>query len=194
LIYTPVFDEAKHSYCTPEGQPLDGTTTIIRSCGFMPEVAGLDPKYATRGTNVHKITEDYDRGILNESIVPVELRGYLESWKLYRREHGINYDPNAIERKLYDPTYLYAGTLDRPDCDIKSGTPAPWHILQLAAYSNLTRQSGLYTGTLNKCVYLKMSGEYPTIKPYTIKQLIDAEATFKCCLNVYRTKKEMKII
>ena len=174
---------------------LDGVTSIIRAEGFMPSSEFIDEWYMQRGSMVHLATALYDLGTLDESTIDDRIKGYLESWKKYREHTGIVYQKHEIEMMLCDTIYDFAGTLDRPDLDQKSGSFEPWHILQIGAYRRLWKSKNLtVNGGPDKTVYLDAEGGFPKVVKYDTLKLRQAENTFLCALNVHRAKKEMRLI
>lgn len=183
-----ILDEETHKY-TLDGKPLDGVTETIRLSGLMPSYEPQDLEwYLQRGQAIHKATELYDKGTLKESTVDERIVGYLESYK----KLGLKYKPDEIEIKLADPIYLVGGTLDRIDCDLKSGVPLPWHMVQAGIYWQLKKINGL-DKCLMKTWYLQEDGSYPKIKTYTMQELLQGIKIFYAALVVVRAKKEFGI-
>jgi hypothetical protein len=183
----------KHEYYL-DGNPLDGVTSIIRDSGLMPSYMPDDLEwYLERGSAIHLATELYDKGTLDESTLDPRIAGYLESWKQSK-----HYYPNErIEVQLADPVYWYAGTVDRlPLLDIKSGSPATWHRIQLSAYWGLCKankiDADLYSNP--KAVYLQEDGSIAKVVSYTIKDMIEGLKIFQCALVIVRARREMKLI
>jgi len=134
------FDEENHLYCF-EGKPVQSVTQILKSAGL------IDDQWFTeaarrRGQYVHEAAQYLDEEDLNwENVDPI-LQPYLRAYEKFKAETG--FIPILIEKRLYNPTYQYAGTLDRTGVfktrqevliDIKSGSVAPWAALQLAGYN-----------------------------------------------------------
>jgi len=162
-------------------------TEVIKAAGFMPSYEPKDSQwYMDRGSAIHLAAELHDKGTLAEETVDTLIYGYLESWK----KLGKVYQPEHIEIVIFDPVYLYCGTLDRPDLDIKSGVPAKWHKIQAGAYWGLKKLVGLGSEPL-AAVYLQEDGSMPKVVQYTMKDMRDALEIFKCALVTVRTKKEM---
>src|SRR3990172_5577557 len=167
-------------------------TAVLRAEGFMPMFDR--PWYLERGKMIHSATELWDKGILDEATIDPRITGYLESWKKFKIGRG-EYPAEAIEIKLYDDVYGDAGTLDRWDCDIKTGAPEPWHIFQIGEYYRLVgihmklNKNVCFPVKPNKNVYLQEDGSYPIIRTYAPSKLIEAGQTFLCALNVYPAKK-----
>lgn len=183
-----VFDESNHKYYLDK-EEIPSVTSIIRAGGFMPDHNTSDSHwYMLRGTAIHKATALYDTDMLDESEVDKEIKGFLESYKKLRLE----YEPEEIEIKLADPEYKFAGTLDRIDLELKSGSPRKWHILQVAAYSHLKKINKLGTSPL-EIIYLKQNGGKPAVKEFRSDEINNALDTFFCLLNIYKTKKKWKI-
>ena len=92
------------------------------------------------GSDVHEATALDDYNDLDEESVPSHVWPYVHAWRVFlaTREYVVQ----EIERTVYNPALRYAGTLDRvlvKDgkaylADIKTGSDAPWHALQLYAY------------------------------------------------------------
>lgn len=64
---------------------------------------------AHRGTAVHQATEKLDRE--GRAEIQEEYLGYLEAYAAFLREHTASWE--LVERSLYHPEDLYAGTIDR---------------------------------------------------------------------------------
>jgi hypothetical protein len=180
-----IFLTDDHRYVDAEtGAEYPGVTSTIFRAGLMGFVPS-DNWYLQRGTAVHEATELYDYGVLDESTVDLRIMPYLDAWKKYRADTGFAPDPNFIERIGVDEVLRYAGTLDRNGLDIKSGAPAPWHILQAAAYWHLD--------VANKApwhaVYLHDDGTYK-IKVYSPAELYAAFGVFCGALTVFNFKRE----
>lgn len=183
-----LFDEATHTY-SEDGIIIPSVTQILKAEGFI-DTSFIDPWYAERGQAVHRATELYDESILDESTVDPRIQGYLEAWKKYRQDTG--FIPSLIEKKMVHPVLKYAGTIDRNSLDIKSGSPAPWHILQASAYEDLLLAN---TDTPSRGwidVYLQEDGNYK-IKPFSVIDLYNARKIFQAALAVYNWKRNNKI-
>ena len=143
-------------------------TEVLRIAGLAS--GPLDEVALQRGTTVHLICRYHDEGRLDPGTVDPALVGYLDAWRLFwsrmPRPTWI-----SIERE-YD-NLAYRGTPDRV-CqldgayyilDLKTGHPAPWHAIQLAAYASLV--GGLSSGIEFRrvAVYLQPDGQYQ-IKEY----------------------------
>jgi hypothetical protein len=183
------FDEATHTYSL-DGRPLDGLTSTIKEAGLIRSNGDQAQWYMQRGKYIHLATELHDRGELDESTLDPQIVPYLESWKRFRGDQG--YEPSHTELKLYDPIYLYAGTIDRlPLCDLKSGAEDRWHKWQLAGYWNLCKVNGFGDQCSNPFnVYLDEDGGPPKIRNYTQAQMREALKDFLCILQFVRLKNE----
>ena len=141
--------EETHEYIV-DGIHYDGVTSIIREAGLMPSYSPQDLSwYLQRGTYIHRATELYDKGDLDEATLDPEIKGYVESYK----KLGLKYTPDEIELRLADKIYQVAGTLDRPDYDIKSGSYAAWHVVQAGIYWHLKKVNGLDNKPINACYF-----------------------------------------
>lgn len=135
------FDPGPHLYAL-DGRPIRSVTQVLEEAGYSNyRDFGEDRQfYLDRGNAVHKMTEldDYD------DLEPLEednlLYQYWVEWKRFKSEN--TYEPIWIEKRVFNDTYWYAGTLDRicrvngKMCvmDIKTASHFPWYSLQNAAY------------------------------------------------------------
>ena len=113
-----------------------------------------------------------------------ELAGYLEAWEAFIDDTG--FAPELIEAIVGVETgpRPYAGTIDRLGIlngrriiiDIKSGGPAPWHVVQQEAYS--IAEGGAPD---TACLYLKETGRY-SLKTYNIGDRLSARARWENAL------------
>lgn len=104
------FDEENHWFKI-DGKFLPSVTQILRKEGFCPDLSFIDPWYLQRGSYVHKVTELWDMGTLDEEALSDDLKPYLESYIKAYDECGFKIID--IEKKLYHPTWKYAGIIDR---------------------------------------------------------------------------------
>ena len=182
-------DQVTHTY-TLDGRRIDGLTSTIAEAGL---IRSSDLGYLKKGTAVHRATELWDKGTLDESTVHPDIIGYLESWKCFRKDQ--NYTPLYIEKSLFDSIYLYAGTVDRlPLLDLKSGSKEAFHKWQLAGYWNLCKINGfekLYQNPQN--IYLDSDGGPPMVLNYTQAQMREALKEFFIILSFVRLKRSVGI-
>lgn len=161
---TLAFDSARHVY------ELDGTRVLsVTQCLRLSGV--IDDGWYTefgrqRGQYVHQLLEFEDTGELDEATLDDRLRPYLDAYRRFRADSGVE-EWTAIEQRLGDPLKRYAGTLDRLGefglVDFKSGQPEPWIALQLALYAQLAEVNGLVTSarkTKRWGLFLKSDGSY----------------------------------
>lgn len=104
------FEADRHVY-TFNGQILPSTTGILKEMGLTPDYSMIDPFYAMRGQYVHKATELYDRGTLDEDTVDDEIAPYLEQYR--KAKANFPFEIIDIEKMLRHPVYGYTGTIDR---------------------------------------------------------------------------------
>jgi hypothetical protein len=160
------FDADEHTYWLGTRRLL-GVSDVLRMTGI------TDDRFYTaegrdRGSRIHAWTELHDHGLLDWDDVPACDRPRVEAYIRYREAH-----PGRIvlrETPLYCPTYLYAGTPDTVIVtvdgeleDIKTGDPARWHELQLAAYQRIynihAKRHGLPLATRRTRLYLTEDGD-----------------------------------
>jgi hypothetical protein len=105
------FDELNHRF-TCNGEVLPSVTGVLKSNRMTPDgYAFIDPWYLELGTQVHKTTELYDKGTLDEDCLSDVLLPYLEAYKVFKRDYSGQI--TGIEKKLWHPKLKYAGIIDR---------------------------------------------------------------------------------
>ena len=164
------FDEANHLYFV-NGKQTPSVSSILSPLVDFSYVPRETLEYASqRGTAVHRATELYDLGTLDDESVDEAVRPYLDAWKLFRDETG--FVPRLIERRVHHADYGYCGTIDREGCMTElAGSPqaiidikTPVHLgpvvgLQLAAYQEALRSEGFQVD-LRFAVQLRSDGNY----------------------------------
>lgn len=166
------FDPLAHEYRV-DGAPARSVTTLIRAAGYgdMMRV----PRHALqRGETVHRFSQQIDSPFPNLlDVDPCKLDGYCLAYLDFKSKHPFDWS-HVEHRAAFVGTLAngeiarYAGTIDRASVsqsvvlDIKTGGPAVWHGLQLAAYSMLL-PSGAQRW-LN--VYLSKTGRF-RVREYT---------------------------
>ncbi len=155
-----------------DGRKFDRVSWLIKQGGLLPDY-NSNGNALEFGTNVHLTCEYFDRGILKESTLDPALKPYLEQWKAFMQSRA---KWNYIEHTVVSKIYGYAGTLDRSynDCifDIKTGSPAKWHGVQLALYKIAFEEQEHIKIHSMYCVYLT-ADNYKLIK-YNKKQDMSA--------------------
>ena len=147
---------------TVDGVPTPSVTEILEAVGLISS-RYYKPGAAERGTAVHKMLEDYDvLGIPGEGL-------FFEAYLSFLRKA----EPKiiAIERFVFVEDPRYGGTLDRVMeidgvtyvVDIKTGWPASWHEIQLAAYARAY-------GAVDKIAALYLKDGIPRFREYDLKQ------------------------
>jgi hypothetical protein len=129
------FEESTHTY-KADGKPVPSVTQILKAGGLTGQYRGTTAR--DRGTKIHKSSEVYDN---LDVIIDDDTAPYVRAWKQFCDQNEV--EILASEQPVFSEQYWYAGTLDRivrikgnriALLDIKSGTKADWHRLQLAAY------------------------------------------------------------
>lgn len=185
------FDSEKHEYRLDD-VVLPSITQILKECGFLSSYTPQNLNwYLERGKLTHQALEMYQRNDLDIESLHPEIAGCVKSGMLWIDKYG----PSAVaEKPLYDPIYLFAGTPDRHDGDFKRGVSEKWHILQIAAQRILLKANKIDCQQLDKTIILQPDGTFPKTKNYKLLDIVQAERTFLCCVNIYKTKQEMKLI
>ena len=187
------FSEELHQY-TLGKEIIPSVTQIINSAGLHPfDFIHPDKlrELADRGRIVHKITELYDSGLLDESTVDPKLTGFLDAWKKFRAE--FKFEVTASEKMMLYEQLKYAGTCDRTIyrdgktmiLDIKTGQYHPSYEAQIAAY---TKMAGL-DADIGYCVTILEDGNYKLTKCDVTR----GWTLFLSCLNICKFKKKHNI-
>ncbi|CAB4147188.1 hypothetical protein UFOVP1017_17 [uncultured Caudovirales phage] len=136
-----VFDAEAHTY-TWQGRVIPSVTSRIAAAGLLGAGAQFyTPASAARGTRVHLACAEYDHG--RATTLPDTESGYLDSYTFWHQMMAPKW--SHIEQPQYSVTHDTAGTADRVGVmnghplivDLKTGSPASWHGLQLAMYDLL---------------------------------------------------------
>ena len=173
-----------------EGKVVDGLTSTLQEAGL---IRSGDEWFMTRGTAVHLATEYYDKMSLDESTVDPQIQGYLDSWKRFRVEQ--NYTPIEIEYPIFHPELLVASKVDRlPLLDLKTGSHAPWHVLQIGfQWVTLRIDHPSDISWAPKTVYLDPDGGSPKVKVYSTVELREAFKVYCSILHFIRWRRSVGI-
>ena len=180
-----------------DGVPIPSTSQIIHDMSLTSFPPGID-RQMTRGTHVHRATQLYDEGDLDEDALDPVIRAYLQAYKRFKTE--TIFAPQHIEEPLYHPCYLYAGTVDRIGAfgmaagqlalvDIKSGSPYPAVSLQCAAYAEMAKANDIPVRRAY-AVYLKSDGTYRMAEIRDIRRALNV---FLSALTLHTWKREVGI-
>lgn len=173
------FDSETHTYWLGERR-LPSPTGLIKEFGlYQYEDTPTQIWYRDRGSAVHKACELFDKRDLDESTLDPEIVPYLEQYKAFLKVSGAQVLRN--EEPAYHPTLMYAGTIDRVYLlngkpvvvDIKTGTPEPWHGIQLVAYK-LIAETLEHGATAMKCYGLYLTKESYRLIEYKSREHIAA--------------------
>lgn len=140
------FDEATHTY-TLDKKVIPSVTQILSIANNFSFVdKELLQRASKFGTAVHKATELYDEGELNEETLDLALVSYLEGWQKFLSD--TKFKVLESETRVYSEQG-YAGTFDRLGMlsnkltllDIKTSTTVTRSTsLQLAAYAQAWKE------------------------------------------------------
>jgi hypothetical protein len=188
------FDEESHTYRI-NGQVVPSVTQVLSGAGL------IDGKWfteagRTRGSYVALATELYDKDILDFDALDFELQQYVRAWG--RFVMGFDVTVLEVEKRVFDATRRYAGTLDRVVTigvdstqrivlDIKTGGKAKWHPLQTAAYAACL--TGLHK---RASIILKDDATFQYVDHGNCHTA--DRAMFYSALNLYHWKKEKGLI
>lgn len=152
------FDPRSHVYKV-DGRCVPSVTQVIKRAGLMND-EWYNEEACQRGKYVAEATQLMDLGTLDEDTLDPLLRPYLDAWEAFLTDSRC--EVIAIEHTVFNPTYHYAGTIDRwvswngkeTIIDIKTGQPEAWHGLQTAGYALCFTKLAMQRA----CVYLSDSG------------------------------------
>lgn len=205
------FDERTHTSTLPDGRNVPHVTRVLGDVGVatdFEELAGVSlyvgeniETARLRGQAVHADCHAYDDDALIMETVHPAVKPYVDAWAFMRAEKELV--PEARERRLYHPTYVYAGIMDgifwwsrkgrHVLIDIKTGDPedSACH-LQTAAYESAWRAMTGFTAPMDRwAVHLTPKNRVPyRIKDYSAR--VDAAADWGkwlACLCVYNEQR-----
>ena len=164
------FFPENHSYLV-NGALVPSVTQLV---GEVPVGVDWDTLEAAgeRGTAIHLLTEQVDRGEVPDPVLAEKYRGRLDQW--LRARQFLHGKLELIECMVASLRYRYAGRVDRvfsQRCgdgvdlalvvDIKTGGHASWHFDQVALYMEALLEAGAQrvSGAL---VYLRPD---PAVEP-----------------------------
>lgn len=132
------FDEATHTYKV-NGLPIPSVTEILKEEGFI-DVSFFTDYGRERGKLAHLAIHLFDQGELDEESLDPVLSPYVEAWKRFRADTGVEIIESEVP--VVDLLGRYAGTPDKivlldgkqTILDLKTGAILPWVRLQLCAY------------------------------------------------------------
>jgi len=179
--------DENHHY-TLDGKRIDGLTSTIAEAGL---IRNSGSKYMESGTAIHKITELWDLGIIDKYEIDPEGLPYLESWKRFRKDQ--NYTPIEIEYPTYHPELVVGCKIDRlpGPIDLKSGSPEPWHILQIALQWSALICHGMHDLARSPMdIYLDPDGGSPKVKSYKTSEMREAFKVYASMLHFLRWRRE----
>lgn len=183
------FDEATHTYRW-RGAIVPSVTQVLRP---LIDLSGIPPAVleAKRdlGTRVHAACQFDAEGDLDEATVEDDVAPYLEAWRRFIAESGA--EILSSERRVFNPLYGYAGTLDleldinggRWIVDIKTSIATPLSTgPQTAAYAAARNEPSRRRAALR----LRPDGTYR----FDQLQAPDDWSVFLACLTLHRYYRE----
>ena len=159
------FDEAEHRYSV-DGVTVPSVTQIIDAGGLISDFCKSE-QAAERGLRIHEACALLARGVLDWSTVDPRIIGYVLSYQRFL-EACSSWKVLAVEQRVFGELHRYCGTFDvlfdTAICDLKSGGPAAWHRLQLAAYWAACKEARRSTRRMT--IYLNKEGKTARIVEY----------------------------
>jgi hypothetical protein len=160
------YEAATHRYFLG-GREVPGVTSVLKAAGIIDTKFLNNQEALRRGTQVHQHCEWVDREVKLAhaiAVAPIEkpIDGYVNAYAAFLRDHAPRY--THVEQGLLHGALRFGGRPDRICADlcgrgpaileIKTGSPAPWHGVQLAAYQLLFPTGSRWV------VYLRPDGRY----------------------------------
>jgi hypothetical protein len=165
------FIATTHEYVDPHGVVLPHITGLLEQAGLVDDRWFTDES-SVRGTAVHRLTADYDLGLMNvKSCVSVHKPYLLAHVKLMAilRPTWLH-----VEEPMMHPHYRFCGRTDRVAVlhgqrgvfEIKSGAPARAHQIQTALQAILdSAESGLPPDAeVRYCAYYNPNGKLKLVQ------------------------------
>jgi hypothetical protein len=185
------FNEETHEY-THNGRVVPSVTTILKGCGIIDDTFYTE-EGASRGKRVHQAIEMYEAGLLRIEAVSQDIVSYMSAYLQFRSDMGARLKILSVEEPKVNLEFWYAGTpdlvtsIDEMYCiiDPKTGPPAVWHKLQLAAYGGLDE---IYRPRKFYTLHLKATGKYSLVE--VALNFGKEFNSFLACLSVYNWKLE----
>jgi hypothetical protein len=196
------YDAERHEYFV-DGRPFVSITTGLTLAGIRPPY--FDEWAAYRGTVVHKATELWDLGTLDEESAS-DVSGWLDGWKRYR--DAWDFEPIQIETPGFSRTWRFAGRSDRVGkirggawaiVEVKSvGTaakrPEPWVAFQTAGQEVLALEdtdlvaAGIEDGAIRRFAVVLGPGGDHRVEEYRSR---GDRARFLAAVTVCNTRAEL---
>jgi hypothetical protein len=163
-------------------------TSVLQFVGIRSSFEFLKPAdrefYLGRGKMIHKATEFYDKGTLDESLLDERIIPYIEAYKLFRLEvkGKVKHSELAISSKAYG----YQGRIDRVIrgsnlydgniiFDIKTTSADTATRLQLSAYQYAYCNSNRVAARRG-VIELKDTGKYSVYLYSMVEDFADGDA------------------
>ena len=184
-----LFNPAIHEY-KDGGEIIPSVTQILKVAGVIDD-RWFSEESRERGSAVHDLAERYANGEredkLGRSLESLEYVNAFARWMKEKKVYSIYTEctvHNSINGKRsagrFDILALIGGK--RVLVDLKSGGPAPWHKVQLAAYALAMFQDGTPVNPDKVAnLYVKPDGTYH-YRPVNGMDLVRAIRTWKECL------------
>ncbi|MBT9164865.1 MAG: hypothetical protein DDT23_00876 [candidate division WS2 bacterium] len=186
------FDPETHTYSLSNGQILPSVTQILQAEGLI-NYQGNNEWHMKRGKYLHQAIKLHLEDNLDRDNLDPQLEPFLQGFEKFLKDTGFKVE--GFERPMYHNLHKFAGTPDlwgylngsMTVIDCKIGSFAPWHPIQLAAYMELLRVSGIIIlSGMN--LYLN-NGKY-NLKPVNARELQKGLSVFLSALTLQQWKKE----
>ena len=186
------FDPIQHVYSI-QGRAIPGVTSILKEAGLCYYPPNADDARLL-GKNVHEaihLLDTPEEGELDPSTMDPAWLPYLEQYTRFKEQTGFQVTHSEIP--LYEDVLLFAGTEDKIGTingvlslvDIKTGSPAKWHICQLAAYKHLAIRAKI---PVQKCFNLYLTPTTYKLREASYQDLARGWDAFCAALTIYQFK------
>lgn len=182
--------DSDHRYFV-DGVRKPGVTEILDFNGLIPQFSKNDFA-AEKGSAIHLAAKLLFQGCLDWSTVDERIVQYVRSLELFISTTG--FKALSVEQAGYQRVFDYCGTWDVTGMfsndsndiviDLKSGSPAKWHGVQLASYQQLC------SAKRRASLYLQVDG---SIAKFVEHKDPNHWKVFVACLEIYKKEKELDV-
>lgn len=169
MIAAPAFhfDEANHTY-TLDGVVIPSVTQLLEKGGLVDGAAYFTEESRKRGTEVHRLCQNYDLGALDVNNFQSPYRGYVMAYVAAMK--ALKPEWHHIEEADVHFDFRFGGRPDRGGLvfgrmsagELKSAAKAAHHAIQTALQAILFAQHWHIPAEMIQrlCFYLKSTGRF----------------------------------
>jgi hypothetical protein len=183
------FDRVDHVYWALDtGEMLPHITSMLARTGWIND-RWYTVESSERGTAVHKLTADYDLGVLDVATVMSRYRGWLLAW--VKLKALLQMTVLHVEEPMVHPILRFAGTLDRVQAvdgrtgpgELKSGDQEKSHQIQTALQAILVEPTlGIPARFQQRLAFYIQDNGKLKVRPHTDpRDLLEARRIIRVC-------------